>query len=71
MASLKGNQQVLFQGNVIEIVEQQGKKMIKVNLLPCSIDIPLRTDDEPHLGDMISFEATITVRNVERVVPIN
>lgn len=69
MSMQKGPQQISFQGKIIEIVEQKRETSIKVSLFPCSIEIPIYAHERPRLGDLISFDATIKVRNVEKVVP--
>ena len=65
------SQQLVFQGEVIEIVERGGKKMMKVNLLPCTIDLPLSMPDEPHLGDPLHVDATVMITGVEPVIFID
>ena len=70
MARIKGSQQLVLRGEVIEVVEQLEEKVIKVSLFPCSIDLPVPPHDESHLGDTVSFEVSIRVNHVERVVPM-
>ena len=65
------SQQLVFQGEVIEIVESGGKKMMKVNLLPCTIDLPMNMSDEPHLGDPLHIEATVMITGFEPAVFID
>lgn len=71
MSSVGNSQQLVFQGEVIEIVEQGQEKLIKVSLFPCSIDVPVHSNVQPRLGDIVSMEATVKVQHVERVVPID
>ena len=71
MTSSNHTLKVVFQGKIIEIVEQEGEKTIKVNLSPCAIDIPLGNGNESHLGDVISVETSLKIRNVERAVPMD
>lgn len=62
------SQHLVFHGEVIEIVELRGKKMMKINLLPSTIDLPLSMSDEPHLGDPVTVEATLNITGLEPAI---
>jgi len=64
------SQHVTFHGEVIEIVERGETKMMKLNLWPWTIDIPMCELNEPHLGDPITVDAFMTITNVEPAVSI-
>jgi hypothetical protein len=65
------SQHVTFHGEVIEIVERGETRMMKLNLWPCTIDLPMRMPDEPHLGDPITVDALMMITNVEPAVPVD
>ena len=65
MAKSLTSQHVVLHGEVIEIIEGEGKKTIKINLTPCTIDLPLSKLDEPHLGELVTVEAILNIKSVE------
>jgi len=62
---------VTFHGEVIEVVERGETKMMKLNLWPCTIDLPMSVSNEPHLGDPITVEADVMITGVEPAVFID
>lgn len=71
MPETVSSQHVTFRGEVIEIVERRGRKMMKLTLWPSTIDLPIDAGNEPHLGDPITVEALMTITGVEPAVFID
>lgn len=64
------SQQLMFQGEVIEIIDGGGTKMMKINLQPCTIDLPMSMWEEL-LGDPVTMEARVMITRVEPAVFID
>lgn len=54
-----------FSGEVIETFERDGKRVAKVSLTSCHIDVPIDSIPDVHLGDTLVLEADITVQQVK------
>jgi len=65
------SQQLMFQGEVIKIIDGGGTKMMKINLQPCTIDLTMSMSEELHLGDPVTMEARVMITRVEPAVFID
>jgi hypothetical protein len=54
-----------FSGEVIETFERDGKRIAKVSLKSCHIDVPIDLIPDVHLGDTLVLEADVTVQQVK------
>ena len=54
-----------FSGEVIETFERDGKRIAKVSLKSCHIDVPIDSIPDVHLGDTLVLEADVTVQKVK------
>lgn len=68
MATESPNRQVLsLRGEVVEISECEGRRVMKVNVEPRNVvDVVADCPTETHLGDLVRLVVTV---HVERVVP--
>jgi hypothetical protein len=54
-----------FSGEVVETFEREGKRIAKVSLKSCHIDVPIDAIPDVHLGDTLFLEADVAVQHVE------
>ena len=55
---------LVLAGEIVETYEKEGKRIAKVALKSCHIDIPLDVLPDLHLGDTVALEADITIKKV-------
>ena len=56
---------VALAGEVVEVLEKEGKQFGKILFKTCHIYVPMDAICDAHLGDTVAIEADITVHKVE------
>jgi hypothetical protein len=56
---------VVLTGEVVETFEREGKKIAKISLRMCHIEVPMDVVDAAHLGDTVHLSAVIPVNRIE------
>jgi hypothetical protein len=61
---MKAAEKLRLAGDIIETIERDGRRVAKVRLQQCTIEVDAEVLKESHLGDTITIEADILVRAV-------
>ena len=66
---LTNSTQNVLAGEIIETYEKEGRRIAKVALKSCHIDISMDSFPDLHLGDTVTLEADISVKKVKAFPP--
>lgn len=64
------NNQVIT-AQIIQILEENDKNVIKVRITPSFLDIPIESPEEAYLGDEINIDCNILVNKITPKVSLN
>ena len=52
-------------GEVVEIFERDGEQIATILFRSIQLEVPMQTLDAAHLGDIVSVDALISIKNIE------
>jgi hypothetical protein len=62
---MNGSEKLHLAGVIVETIERDGRRLAKIRLKQCTIEVDAEVLMESHLGDTITIEADILVRTVK------
>ncbi len=67
MIEFEKPQQARFTGEVVELLERNGKNIARISIDPCILELSASALQDIHLGDQVYLEVHVTVNSVEPV----
>lgn len=61
----------ILTGQIIQVLEENDKNVIKIKISPSFLDIPMETPEEIYLGDEINIDCNILVNKITPKVSLN
>jgi hypothetical protein len=62
---MNGPEKLHLAGDIIETIERDGRRLAKIRLRECTIEVDAHLLMESHLGDNITIDADIQIRAVK------
>jgi hypothetical protein len=65
MMEISKPQDIELKGEIAEIFDKNGQRLVKVSLNPCLIELTLEGSPEMQLGDTVVLKANLVIEGVE------
>jgi hypothetical protein len=65
MMEISKPQDLKLKGEIAEIFDKNGQRLVKVSLNPCLIELTLEGSPEMQLGDIVVLSANIVIEGME------
>jgi hypothetical protein len=65
MMEISKPQEIKLKGEIAEIFEKNGQRLVKVSLNPCLIELTLEGSPEMQLGDTVVLSANMVIEGLE------
>ncbi|MBZ5538519.1 MAG: hypothetical protein LAO31_21450 [Acidobacteriia bacterium] len=65
MMEISKSQDIKLKGEIAEIFDKNGQRLVKVSLNPCLIELTLHGSPEMQLGDTVVLSANMVIEGIE------